>query len=92
MQVNIPDIGKHMLTKPISYTQQRYQQQHHALEVKHWTLDDQDSLGDSNHDLLIPKRWRSGTTFRGVTFSPSQKGRFESPGILVGGFNPFEKY
>ncbi len=30
--------------------------------------------GDSSRDLLIPTRWRSPTTFEGVTFSPSQKG------------------
>ena len=36
--------------------------------------------GDSSRDLIIPDRWRSPTTFERVTFSPSQKGHFESPG------------
>ena len=31
-------------------------------------------------DLFIPDRWTSPTTFEKVTFSPSQKGLFESPG------------
>ena len=30
--------------------------------------------GDSSRDLFIPKRWRSPTTSKRVTFSPSQKG------------------
>ena len=33
-------------------------------------------------DLLIPDRWRSPTTFERVTFSPSQKGHKELPGIF----------
>ena len=36
--------------------------------------------GNSAGDPFIPKRWRSPTTFEKVTFSPSQKGHFESPG------------
>ena len=48
------------------------------------------SPGDSSRDLSIPKRWRSPITFGRVTFSPSQKGHKELPGLddlLVKSYN-----
>ena len=40
-------------------------------------------LADSSRDLFIPKRWRSPTTFEGVTFSPSQKGHQQNCQVLI---------
>ncbi len=43
--------------------------------------------GDSSRDLLIPKRWRSPTTFeKGHVNSPSQKGHDRRITRLVGLF------